>query len=83
MKTKLNYLDVHGNDEDGFEVNDVLSTDLIDSSELEDFTAFCKTYLRGDPKQYKIVWHGDDSGEVSLKVNGRPILNFELVQINN
>ena len=81
MNFTIKFLDVWGNEEDGFEVNDVLSTDTIDSSELDNFTAFCNTYLRGPSDLYKIIWHDENSGEVNLKVNGRPILNFERINL--
>jgi len=76
---KVCTLDVWGNEDDGYEINNFFTyIEALDGSELDDFEAFCKEHLKGDPLQYEIDSCSTESFfEIRVKKTGYPVLHLD------
>jgi hypothetical protein len=67
-------MEVWGNEIDGWDVNNWFNYEVIDASDLDNFEAFCREHLRGDPSQYELIENGYP--EIVHAETGKPILQF-------
>lgn len=80
MKYQATTLDVWGNQEDGYEINNFFNYKVIDAEELEDFRAFCLEHFKGDPDQYEIDSCSTESFyEIRVKETGYPVLHLQQI----
>lgn len=80
MKYKATTLDVWGNQEDGYEINNFFNYQTIDGEDLENFKAFCEEHLMGDPEQYEIDDCSTESFyEIRVKDTGYPVLHLQAI----
>ena len=75
MKYKVCTLDVWGNEEDGYDINDYFT--LCESVEINsdaDMQNFMREYLKGEPDQYEIT--DPCNGWLEIAHEGKPILHM-------
>ncbi|MBR1760239.1 MAG: hypothetical protein IJ741_03565 [Schwartzia sp.] len=70
MKYEIYLYDVWGNDEDGYEVNDVLPTGTVVGEDVISEDRLCKVLGLGDPAKMDIDDLGGDA--LSVDYDGKP-----------
>ena len=72
-KYKICSLDVWGNENDGYDINDYFTIGFVDldQEKLEDVL---KKYLIGSPKRYEI--RDECNGFLEVTYKGKPVLHF-------